>query len=141
VPLGGRAPSLVKGFSDGPDVGLDGWMLIFGFGAGSTLPEAAGVEGGDVEDGPPLSPPESCSLFGFAGADSFCMRRLRIWRRVSSGNAHDKRQTRSDLIHLLLIWGIRSVRWRLWIVLHDGDVYSKGRVVGVKSVALWSPSK
>ena len=93
VPLGGRAPSLVKGFSDGPDVGLDGWMLIFGFGAGSTLPEAAGVEEEDVEDGPPLSPPESCSLFGFAGADSFSMRRLRIWRPVSSGNAHDKRDS------------------------------------------------
>jgi hypothetical protein len=79
APFEGRAPSFVKGFSEGAgDDWVEGRMVILGFGAGSELMEAAGVEDWEDEAGGVPFPPEACPP-DFGGPASFSIRRRRIW--------------------------------------------------------------
>lgn len=73
------AVSVVKGFSDDEAVVGAGLMLIFVFGgsAGEWVAASVGVVVSELCCMPPSS------TFGFAGPDSFSMRRFRIYRATS----------------------------------------------------------
>lgn len=75
MPFGGRAVSLLNGFSGGAAGDGAGLTVILGFGVEST---GRGVAGVVEHEGPALSPSAACPVVDFTGPDSFSILRLRI---------------------------------------------------------------
>lgn len=121
VLLDGRDVSFAKGFSTPADDVEAGLIVILGL-AGSATGVADFDGGVEVVTGTELSPSVLCSRFGFAGPESFSIRRRRIYISTSLVSCSSYLEIVSCLIHFLLIWSIRSSRGRLRIVIHDCGV-------------------